>query len=152
MLTDTFAFFLESADALVKFIETFLSARFAKAVGDVLESGLEAFAETSIDTLFFFFALLGIAIEPDLFVIRIINALDMHRRPGGGFDRDSGFGFELWGFGNNGTEIPVKLSSYTIKGQGTGYSESLAGSRRGHSSPFFTSSGIKKEYLPGIWM
>jgi len=56
------------------------------------------------------------------------------------------------GFGNNGTEIPVKLSSYTIKGQRTGYSESLAGSRRGRSSPFFTSSRIKKEYLPGIWI
>ena len=97
MLTDTFAFFLESADALVKFIETFLGARFAKAVGDVLEPGLEAFAETSIDTLFFFFALLGIAVEPNLFVVRIINALDMHRSPGGGFDRNRGFGFELPG-------------------------------------------------------
>ena len=52
MLTDTLAFFLEPADALVEFVETFLGARFAEAVGDVLESGLEAFAEPSIDTLF----------------------------------------------------------------------------------------------------
>ena len=79
MLTDTFAFFLESADALEKFIETFLGARFAKAVGDVLEPGLEAFAETSIDALFFLLALLGIAIEPNLFVVRIINALNILR-------------------------------------------------------------------------
>ena len=42
MLTDTFAFFLEPADALVEFVETFLGARFAEAIGDVLEPGLEA--------------------------------------------------------------------------------------------------------------
>jgi hypothetical protein len=60
--------------------------------------------------------------------------------------------FRFRGFGNNGTESPVKLSSYTITGQRTGYSESLAGLRRGRSSPFFTSSGIKKEYLPGMWI
>src|SRR5674476_146524 len=97
MLTDTLAFFLESADALVEFVETFLGARFAEAVSDVLESGLEAFAETLIDTLFFLLALLGIAVEPDLFVVRIINALNMHRSPAGGFDGDSRFSFELPG-------------------------------------------------------
>ena len=97
MLADAFAFFLEPADALVEFVKTFVGTRFAEAVGDVLESGLEAFAETSIDSLFFFLALLGIALEPDLFVVRISNALNMHRRPGGGFDRDSGFRFKLPG-------------------------------------------------------
>ena len=97
MLADTLAFFLESADALVEFVETFLGARFAEAVGDVLEPGLEAFAETSIDALFFLLALPGIVVKPDLFVVRIINALNMHRRPGGGFDRDRGFRFELPG-------------------------------------------------------
>ena len=75
----------------------FLGARFAEADGDVLESGLEAFTESAVDTLFFFLPLLGIAVEPDLFVIRIINPLKMHRRPGGSFDRDRGFRFELPG-------------------------------------------------------
>ena len=36
-------------------------------------------------------------LEPDLFVVRIINPLNMHRCPGGSFDRDRGFGFELPG-------------------------------------------------------
>ena len=72
MLTDALAFFLESADALVKFVEAFLGARFAEAVGDVLESGLEAFAETLIDALFFLLALLGIAMTVNL-KKRILN-------------------------------------------------------------------------------
>jgi len=54
-----------------------------------LSPALEAFAETLIDALFFLLALLGIAVEPDLFVVRIINALNMHRSPAGGFDGDS---------------------------------------------------------------
>ena len=62
MLTDAFAFFLESADALVDFVEALFGARFAEAVGDVLEHGLEAFAETLIDALFFLLTLLGMAV------------------------------------------------------------------------------------------
>ena len=52
-------------------------------------------AEPSIDGINFIPRVAGIAVEPGLFVGRIINALNMHRRPGGGFDWDSGFGFKL---------------------------------------------------------
>jgi hypothetical protein len=77
MLADALAFFLESADALVDFVEAFLRARFAEAVGDVLEPRLEAFAEPLIDALFFLLALLGMAVSRRFSLERPLLALGL---------------------------------------------------------------------------